>query len=56
MSGFPGGISVGIARRTGRTTAQSLKRFAREDRMVGNCMLSVLNLKQTGKRSKSRKD
>ena len=44
MSGLPGGTSMGIARQTGRSTAQTFERFARENRMVGNCIVSVLNL------------
>ena len=47
---------MGIARQTGRTTAQTFERFARENRMVGNCIVSVLNFEDTGKGRKSGND
>lgn len=56
MSGFAGGTCVGIARQTGRTTAQKLRRLAKAHRMVGNYILAVLDLEKTGIRSKRRND
>lgn len=55
MSGLPGGTSMGIARQIGRTTAQTFERFARENRMVGNCIVSVLNLGIRGKEGRAEK-
>ena len=41
MSGSGEGTSMGSARQTARNTADTLKRFAREHRMVGNSVLFV---------------
>lgn len=48
MSVLPGGISMGMARQTGTAMTQTFKRFARENRMIGNCFLPVLNLESAG--------
>ena len=53
MSGLPGGTSMGIARQIGRTTAQTFERFARENRIVGNCIVSVLHFGDTGKEGRA---
>lgn len=47
---------MGIARQTGRSAAETLKRFAWENRMIGEFILSVLKFENARKGRKSRKD